>query len=180
MSTPADSGPLLAKPLWREVDPVVFADTILAAAQRIGVQPLAVEKDYWVCEALRAVEQKVPNEVLFKGGTSLEKLRIIQRFSEDLDLLVVATYPNERAAKRSMKSMCQAAADAAGGALTDERSGGSLGAQWRHAYLSPPLKHRTEYESSLADPGRILLEFGQSGGTLPSSRRTVESLLARE
>ncbi len=39
--------------LWRNDE--VLRGTILAAASRLGVQPLAVEKDYWVCEALRAI-----------------------------------------------------------------------------------------------------------------------------
>ncbi len=180
MNPPANVVPHAVKPVWRDVAPVVFADTILVAAANLGVQPLAVEKDYWVCEALRAVERAAPNQVMFKGGTSLEKLRIIQRFSEDLDLLVVSTYDNERAAKRSMKGMCQAAAQATCADLAEEKGGGNLGAQWRHAYLSPQLQHGADEASSIADPGRILLEFGQSGGTLPSSRRQVESLLTRE
>ncbi|GAB7146306.1 nucleotidyl transferase AbiEii/AbiGii toxin family protein [Mycobacterium riyadhense] len=75
--------------LWREDDPEIFAATIVAAAEQLGVQPLAVEKDYWICEVLRAIVTAHREEIVFKGGTSLEKLRIIQRFSEDLDLLVL-------------------------------------------------------------------------------------------
>jgi len=36
--------------------------------------------------------------VVFKGGTSLEKPRIIRRFSQDLDLVVVGMYDSNRAA----------------------------------------------------------------------------------
>jgi hypothetical protein len=66
-------------PRWRDAEPATFAGTILAAAEQLGVQALAVEKDYWVCEALRAVTRAHPGEIVFKGGTSLEKLRIIRR-----------------------------------------------------------------------------------------------------
>jgi predicted nucleotidyltransferase component of viral defense system len=65
--------------------------------ERLGVQPLAVEKDYWVCEALRAIVTTHPREIVFKGGTSLEKLHIIRRFSEDLDLLVIGQYASKNA-----------------------------------------------------------------------------------
>jgi hypothetical protein len=75
--------------LWRDNDPEVFKATIATAAEQLGVQPIAVEKDYWVCEVLRAIVGAHGDEVVFKGGTSLEKMRIIQRLSEDLDLLVV-------------------------------------------------------------------------------------------
>jgi predicted nucleotidyltransferase component of viral defense system len=37
------------------------------------VQPIAVEKDYWVCEVLRAIVGAHGADVVFKGGTSLEK-----------------------------------------------------------------------------------------------------------
>ncbi|HOA26401.1 MAG TPA: nucleotidyl transferase AbiEii/AbiGii toxin family protein [Arachnia sp.] len=74
---------------WRDADPAVFRGAILAAVEGLGVQPLAVEKDYWVCEALRSIVAAQPGEVVFKGGTGLDKPRIIRRFSEDLDLLEV-------------------------------------------------------------------------------------------
>jgi predicted nucleotidyltransferase component of viral defense system len=78
--------------LWREDDPETFTATIAVAAERLDIQPLAVEKDYWVCEVLRTLVAAHTDQVVFKGGTSLEKLRIIQRFSEDLDILVVGDY----------------------------------------------------------------------------------------
>lgn len=102
-------------PSWRASDPDGFADVVMTAAQQLGVRPLAVEKDYWACEALRAITVAHPGEVVFKGGTSLEKLRIIRRFSEDLDLLVVGEYGSNRAAERALKSMIEAAAGATGG-----------------------------------------------------------------
>ncbi|MEZ5161741.1 MAG: hypothetical protein R2709_13970 [Marmoricola sp.] len=77
-------------PSWRASDPDGFADVVMSAAQQLGVHPLAVE-DYWACEALRAITVAHPGEVVFKGGTSLEKLRIIRRFS-NLDLLAVGKY----------------------------------------------------------------------------------------
>jgi hypothetical protein len=61
-------------PLWREADPEVFRGTIVAAAERLDVLPLAVEKDYWICQTLHSIVTTHPGEVVFKGGTSLEKL----------------------------------------------------------------------------------------------------------
>ncbi len=55
-----------------------------STSERLGVDRGAVEKDYWACEALRAITVAHPGEVVFKGGTSLEKLRIIRRFSESV------------------------------------------------------------------------------------------------
>jgi len=58
-----------------------------------GVLPLSsavmVEKDYWICHALWALEGSGA-EFWFKGGTSLAKgFRLIPRFSEDLDLVLL-------------------------------------------------------------------------------------------
>lgn len=171
--------PLGRKPSWRNSDVRQFDATVLAAAESLGVQPLAVEKDYWVCRALRAIEAHRPDEVVFKGGTSLEKLRIIQRFSEDLDLLVVGDLPALSDAKRVMKALCEVAADEVGGQLDDRRSGGHAGAATQRAYVSPPLVHAHGASTALAEGRRILLELGQAGSESPSARRSVESLLAR-
>lgn len=164
--------------VWRDDDPAVFKATIATAAEQLGVQPIAVEKDYWVCEVLRAIVGSHGDEVVFKGGTSLEKLRIIERFSEDLDLLVVGNYGSKNAAKSAMKAMLSVAASAIGAQCTDEESGGNLGTLHRKGYLELPLERRGQ-SVGLADPTAVLIELGQSGGPNPSLDGTVESLLAR-
>jgi hypothetical protein len=63
------------KALWRDTEPDQFAAATVSAAEHLGVLPLAIEKDYWACAALRAITLAHPGEVIFKGGTSLEKLR---------------------------------------------------------------------------------------------------------
>ncbi len=59
---------------------------------RIPVQQ--IRKDFWLTEALRAAVGQANAHgarVVFKGGTSLSKVfRVIERFSEDVDLLVIA------------------------------------------------------------------------------------------
>ena len=167
-------------PRWRKAEPDTFRNTILIAAEQLGVQPLAVEKDYWVCEALRAIAAAHPGEVVFKGGTSLEKLRIIRRFSEDLDLLVVGKYQSNNATKNALKSMCATAAEATGGAQSDVKSGGNPGGYHRRSYLAPPLTHASGRSGAIADASAVLLEFGQSGGPNPSRTSPVTSLLSRQ
>jgi hypothetical protein len=164
---------------WRDAEPDQFAATILAAAEELRILPLALEKDYWVCEALRAIAAAHRGEVVFKGGTSLEKLRIIRRFSEDLDLLVVGTYPSANATKNSMKRMIRSASIATLGEATPWRSGGNPGNFHRSAYLAPPLAHSTA-ATAVADTHAILIELGQSGGPNPSNARPVRSLLSRQ
>lgn len=166
-------------PPWRDAEPNQFAAAVLTAAEQLGVLPLAVENDYWACEALRAITIAHSAEVVFKGGTSLEKLRIIRRFSEDLDLLVVGDYESNRAAERALKSMVEAAADATQGVPSGGRSGGRPGSFHRSAYLAPPLAHSGQ-PGAIADAAAILIELGQSGGPNPHSTRQVTSLLSRQ
>ena len=166
--------------LWRHEDPGVFEATVLIAAEQLDVQPLAVTKDYWVCQALRAIVREFPGQVVFKGGTSLEKLRIIQRFSEDLDLLVVAEIPNRNQGKRKLTAMCRAAAAALECEPEVTKSGGELGTLHRHAYLTPPLAETGQSALGLAEPDRVLVELGQSGGPHPFTVVRVTSLLTRQ
>lgn len=165
--------------LWRDAEPEQFVSTVLVASEQLGVLPLAVEKDYWACEALRTMTTAHPGEIIFKGGTSLEKMRIIRRFSEDLDLLVVGEYDSNRAAERALKSMIEAAATATGGEASGGRSGGKPGSFHRSAYLAPPLSHSRE-PGAIAAAAAIMVELGQSGGPNPHGTRQVTSLLSRQ
>lgn len=67
-------------------------DVIEAAANRLDTSPSYVEKDFWVCLVLDALFNHCPQghpRLLFKGGTSLSKVfGLIERFSEDIDLVV--------------------------------------------------------------------------------------------
>ena len=67
-------------------------DVFEAAAARLDTLPGYVEKDFWVCLVLDALFNRRPEEhprLLFKGGTSLSKaFGLIERFSEDIDLVV--------------------------------------------------------------------------------------------
>jgi hypothetical protein len=61
------------------------------AAARLGIRPTIAEKDFWVCVVLKFLFQKsrFGESLVFKGGTSLSKVHgLIQRFSEDIDLVL--------------------------------------------------------------------------------------------
>lgn len=65
-----------------------FEDLLRIVADRKGLGPALVEKDYWVAHSLWAL-QDMGFDLWFKGGTSLSKgFGIIERFSEDLDLRI--------------------------------------------------------------------------------------------
>ncbi len=65
------------------------ADLFIASAAKRRIAAAIIEKDFWVCWALRRLFTlpKPPAHLLFKGGTSLSKVyNAIERFSEDVDL----------------------------------------------------------------------------------------------
>jgi predicted nucleotidyltransferase component of viral defense system len=69
-----------------------FEQAILGAEQHFAarkLRPAIIEKDYYVTEALRIIAAAAPNQIIFKGGTSLAKgWNLIQRFSEDIDIFL--------------------------------------------------------------------------------------------
>ncbi len=60
------------------------------AALQTGRTPAVIEKDLWVCWTLEQFfVDKREHSLVFKGGTSLSKVyRVIDRFSEDVDLTI--------------------------------------------------------------------------------------------
>jgi len=59
--------------------------------EAMGLQAFSVEKDFWVCWTLRELFNLpgIGAHLTFKGGTSLSKAwKLIERFSEDIDLIV--------------------------------------------------------------------------------------------
>ncbi len=69
----------------------LFQDAILATAEYTGLREIYVEKDYWVSVALYSIfHSDIAGETVFKGGTALSKChKLIERFSEDIDLVVL-------------------------------------------------------------------------------------------
>jgi hypothetical protein len=69
----------------------LFKDAVTATAQQMDILEIYVEKDYWVTYALKTVfASESKNYSIFKGGTALSKCyKIIERFSEDIDLVVL-------------------------------------------------------------------------------------------
>jgi hypothetical protein len=61
------------------------------AATERGLDPVIIEKDFWVCWLLGLLfsRPELGPQMVFKGGTSLSKIfGVIERFSEDIDLSV--------------------------------------------------------------------------------------------
>ena len=73
---------------WLEED---RAQLFELAASALGISTAIIEKDFWVCWVLDYLfrDSQWQDKLIFKGGTSLSKAYgAIQRFSEDVDLVI--------------------------------------------------------------------------------------------
>lgn len=155
-------------------------------AEHLGIPPDFVEKDFWVTEVLRSTvsprtlvdkaEQERSVKVVFKGGTSLSRIYgIIERFSEDVDVLVV--FPANcsiRAKDKLLKSIC-ADVGAHLGLASDScvHAGSKTGVKrnMRFLYERP--------SSSLETTEGVLLEMGSRGGDFPVETAQLQSMIAQ-
>jgi hypothetical protein len=145
------------------------------AAERLGVPAAVVEKDYWVAQALRRLQARHPNEFIFKGGTSLSKAYgLIQRFSEDIDILVRGRQGESKNGRyKRIHRMTADAADAVGDPGTREK-----------VFAERTGLHRTEqlhYGPDTNAPPLMLpyirLDIGFAGGIEPNENRPIGTLL---
>ena len=69
----------------------LFETSITVTSQTYGIPEVYIEKDYWVTLALKLIfESGCKTYSVFKGGTALSKCyKVIERFSEDIDLVVL-------------------------------------------------------------------------------------------
>ena len=66
-------------------------DLFNETAARMELNPVIIEKDFWVCWMLKQLFtiKELDGMLVFKGGTSLSKcFNLIHRFSEDIDIAV--------------------------------------------------------------------------------------------
>lgn len=82
-------------------DPSLFEQVILRVSEDTGIEASIIEKDYYVTLFLQRIVAQQPN-IIFKGGTSLSKCyKLINRFSEDIDLGInTETHPTEGQRKK--------------------------------------------------------------------------------
>lgn len=82
----------------------LFEEVIFNTADFYKLPIAIIEKDYYVTLVLKEIATRNP-DIVFKGGTSLSKCyKIIDRFSEDIDLnIMVDTKPGE-SKRRNLKA----------------------------------------------------------------------------
>jgi hypothetical protein len=154
-----------------------FLDLLTTVGESTGAGASLVEKDYWVTEALRVVATGFGEGAVFKGGTSLSKAwSLIQRFSEDIDLLIRADlerFESGGARDRFMKEIDAAVAGVPGLNRVDGGGRSERGISRTAVYTYEPRAPALEGLQPT-----IILEMGIRGGPNPTARRWLRSMLA--
>lgn len=144
-------------------------------ADATGIPPSHIEKDYWVTEVLRGAAMASLGtgcSVVFKGGTSLSKAHhLIQRFSEDVDLIAVLPAGGVKANDSALKAFVAGAAEVTGITPETDQAATTRGVK-RTAVFTYPTVHG----SGVLRPG-VLMELGTRGGALPQRRLAIQSLI---
>lgn len=156
-----------------------FPDIVTAAAAARSLDEAFVEKDYYITEILRIVAGRYqPGQVIFKGGTSLSKAwGLIERLSEDIDLLIVPERFEPRLGRKRVDAELAALAEEIAtypGLELDggqsERVGGRARSDW---FAFVPRFARIGIAPS------IMTEPGTRGGTSPATEREISSVVGR-
>lgn len=149
-----------------------FGPTLDAAAERLGISATAVEKDYWVSQVLRVLVDGFRGDFIFKGGTSLSKAYgIVERFSEDIDVLVLAGERGRGTTDKLMKDMGASAAAGIGGEASPV-GGAETGRHRSYEVTYPAIREATPLLRTT-----VLLEMGIRGGHHPHEPAAISCLL---
>ena len=100
-------------------DQSLFEQVILRVSEDTGIEASIIEKDYYVTLFLQRIVAQLPN-IIFKGGTSLSKCyKLINRFSEDIDLNIETEDHPTEGQRKKLKEVIVSIIDEFGFTLTN-------------------------------------------------------------
>jgi predicted nucleotidyltransferase component of viral defense system len=149
-------------------------------ASRSGVPRSHVEKDFWLTEVLRGVlevSQRLGLPVVLKGGTSLSKAhRLIERFSEDVDVLVDLGGLSANKGKRALKDFRDGVSRHLG--IPGDVDTAKTVWETRLAVHFPYPSRTRDHRLVGLRPEGVLLEIGAWGGALPNRTMELRSIIS--
>lgn len=146
-------------------------------ARLVNLSEFIVEKDYWVTYLLKnLVKSEFSNEFVFKGGTCLSKAyNLIERFSEDIDLLMLETEKTQSKTQKEKRLI--ALREYIDGLKDLSYATGSRSALHAAFRFSFPTQSTVITDSVGKE---ILLEPGYRGGTVPEiQKKTITSYIEK-
>lgn len=154
-------------------DSTLFADLLNATAQDMNLPVLYIEKDYWVTYLLKRLSlSKYNNSAIFKGGTSLSKAyKLIDRFSEDIDLAVIADNLGSNQIKTLIKNIEKDMLDANFSEIKEHKQV-SKGSEFRKTVHSYPKLENGDFGHAQEN---IILELNSFAQPHPFAKQEISS-----
>jgi predicted nucleotidyltransferase component of viral defense system len=160
-----------------------FQALIAITAERIGATEGIVLKDYWVTAVLQALSSASGLTFLFKGGTSLSKgYGLIQRFSEDVDILILdqaSKKPSQSGGVKLLK-LAQDIAGAVNGITLDPKHPDGFSGKTPPKRVSILNYPHSENEAGGGILPYIKLEMSVHSGVFPNEVKPITSLVAQQ
>jgi predicted nucleotidyltransferase component of viral defense system len=154
--------------------PQDFIELIRLSAKHFNIATGFVEKDYWITLILSRLSQSSNSEnIVFKGGTSLAKAyRLINRFSEDIDLAMI----NENLSGNALKTKIRMIEKEITSELTEivESATTSKGSMYRKSLFTYP----TLIMDISTMPKRIIVEINAFANPYPYVSQNITSFIA--
>ena len=155
----------------------LFSELIVQTSKLLGMPEIYIEKDYWVTyilHRLSQIDEETRSKVVFKGGTSLSKAyKLIERFSEDIDLAVIADDISSHQTKRLLKSIEKVLAGAPFNELT-EHPQVSKGSEFRKSVHSYPQIKVGDFGDAV---DVVILELNTFAYPTPNSMMLVSTYI---
>ncbi len=156
-----------------------YADLLRIVANARAIRDAIVEKDYWVTHVLQALRgSEFRNAFIFKGGTSLSKgWNLIDRFSEDIDLLLIGDGLGGKAKRRRTEEIEIFVGGLPGLRFDKDNPANRSGKESRTSCF----RYRSVARDGL---GALLpyvkLEIGFRGGIEPNVMRPIQAIFCEE
>ena len=148
-------------------DREIFEDILLRVSVEYGIDAAIIEKDYYVTLLLKNITGLVP-EIIFKGGTSLSKCyRLIERFSEDIDLSIFEEVKPPESRRRRLKEGIVKAIELS--ELTLENKDDIRSRRDFNRYI---IAYPSVFTSSAVKP-KLIIETAVFTGIYPTEIKTV-------
>lgn len=152
-------------------NPDLFRQVILRTAQHTGIKPAIIEKDYYVTAFLKEIVKVQPN-IVFKGGTSLSKCyKLIDRFSEDIDLNIDTEKGPTEGQRRQLKESIVSVINCFGFVLTNPDQVRS-----RRSYNKYIVDYPTVFTGEYLKEN-LIVETSVYIRAFPSNRMTASSFI---
>ena len=147
----------------------LFEEVIFNTADFYKLPIAIIEKDYYVTLILKEIATRSP-DIVFKGGTSLSKCyKIIDRFSEDIDLNIMGDTKPGESKRKKLKAHIVDAVDYCGLTLTNPESTRS-----RRDFNKYVIDYPTQFDTNFLKQ-HLIIETAVFFRAYPTEKKEADS-----